>query len=121
MNIGSVEGVSSFPLQSAYSAAKHGMLGFSCSLREELMSERYKGMDIEVVDILPSSMDTQLHEHAKSVTGKYPRPMPPIYDPMMTIKSIIRHAKRPKALVIVGGSGKMMATMPDICPPWGNE
>jgi NAD(P)-dependent dehydrogenase (short-subunit alcohol dehydrogenase family) len=109
INIDSVDGVMGLPLQSAYSASKHGIIGFACALREELMSSRFKDMDIEVSDILPASMDTPLFTHAKSVTGRQPKPMPPVYDPVLTVDKIIECAKRPKPMVIVGGSGKMMA------------
>jgi short-subunit dehydrogenase len=116
INIGSIDAVISLPLQSAYDAAKHGMLGFSCALREELRADRYKNKHIDVVDILPASMDTPFATHSKSITDKQPRPMPPIYDPKLTVDAIIKHAKQPQALVVVGASGQILTTQARLMP-----
>jgi hypothetical protein len=113
-----VDAIGSLPLQAPYSAAKHGLLGFSCSLREELMSEKYRDLEIDVIDVLPASMDTPLFKHAKSVTGKQPKPIPPVYDPILTVDALIRHAKHPKPMVIVGNAGKMMAMEARMMPEW---
>jgi len=116
MNINAIEGVAPMPLQSAYDAAKHGMLGFSCALREELMDGRYPGKQIDVVDILPASMDTPFTIHSKSMMGKLPRPMPPIYDPMMTVNAMVKHAKQPQPLVTVGPAGKLISAQARLFP-----
>jgi len=116
INIGSIDGLVSLPLQSAYDAAKHGILGFSSALREELMTERYRHKQIDVVDILPASLDTPLNIHAKSTMGDVMNPVPPIYDPMLAVQAIIRHAKQPKPTVIVGRSGQFIATNARLMP-----
>jgi NAD(P)-dependent dehydrogenase (short-subunit alcohol dehydrogenase family) len=106
LNVSSIDGVISPPLQAAYAAAKHGVLGFSCALREELWTERYQHLDIDVVDILPASMDTPLFKHAKSLTGKQPKPFPPVYDPLVTVQALLNHAKDPQPYVVAGSAGK---------------
>lgn len=116
INIGSIDGLISLPLQSAYDAAKHGMLGFSAALREELMTERYRSKRIDVVDILPASLDTPLHLHAMNTTGEPVNPIPPVYDPMTAVQAIIRHAKQPKPIVIVGRAGQFIATNARLMP-----
>jgi NAD(P)-dependent dehydrogenase (short-subunit alcohol dehydrogenase family) len=116
INIGSIDGIVSLPLQSAYDAAKHGMLGFSSALREELMTERYRHKQIDVVDILPASLDTPLNIHAKSTLGEVVNPIPPVYDPMLAVQAIIRHARQPKPIVIVGKSGQFIATNARLMP-----
>lgn len=55
IHISSVLGKRSFPLQSAYCAAKHGINGFLESLRVELMHE---GVPISVTEIQPTSINT---------------------------------------------------------------
>jgi short-subunit dehydrogenase len=118
INVSSVFGVVSAPLEAAYAASKHGILGFSCALREEMMTERYAGKQIDVIDILPASMDTPLSIHAKSKTGRLPKPMPPVYDPAITVDAIVRHAKRPQSIVVVGRSGKLITMMGRLFPTW---
>ena len=108
INVASVFGVAAAPLEAAYAASKHGILGFSCALRQELMTDQYKHMDIEVMDLLPASMDTPFTRHAKSMTGQLPKPMPPIYDPELTVDAILKYAQSPKPMAVVGNSGKLM-------------
>lgn len=66
------------PLQSAYVASKHGIQGFSEALRLELMHEE---TGIDVVLILPSSMNTRLFSFARSKMGVQPMPVLPVYEP----------------------------------------
>jgi short-subunit dehydrogenase len=109
INISSVEGIASTPLLAAYAAAKHGILGFSMALREELKSRKYQHTAIDVSDILPASMDTPFGHHAKTTLGKLPKPVAPIYDPMLVVNAMVECAKQPKIQVIVGPVGQLIA------------
>jgi NADP-dependent 3-hydroxy acid dehydrogenase YdfG len=106
INVASALGKGSTPLQSVYTATKHGVVGFSSCLREELMAEGKR--DINVSVILPSSMDTPLFSNAKSKMGVKPYPIPPIYHPMVTVREIIKCAKHPRPEVVAGGGGRVM-------------
>jgi short-subunit dehydrogenase len=106
IHVTSALGKGSTPLQSIYVATKHGVTGFASSLREELIARRLR--DIEVSVVMPSSMDTPLFTHAKSKMGVAPYPIPPIYHPMKTVKTIVNCAKNPKPEVVVGNFGKIM-------------
>jgi 3-oxoacyl-[acyl-carrier protein] reductase len=55
VNIGSVVSVKGYPLQSAYAASKHAMLGFTKSLAVEVQEE-----GIRVHAVLPGGVDTPL-------------------------------------------------------------
>jgi len=55
VNVASVAARQAFPNWSAYVAAKHGLLGFSGAIREEL---RPRGIRVSVV--LPAATDTAL-------------------------------------------------------------
>lgn len=57
VNVVSVAGRQGFPGWSAYCAAKHGVMGFSAAIREEL---RDQGVRVSVV--LPAATDTDLWE-----------------------------------------------------------
>lgn len=65
VNVASVAARQAFPGWSAYSAAKHGALGFAASIREEL---RPRG--IRVTSLLPAATDTALWD---SVPGEWNR------------------------------------------------
>src|SRR5256885_16826247 len=60
INVGSALSERAVPLQSAYVATKHGVAGFTEALRLEL---RASAPGIDVVLILPSSINTPLFNH----------------------------------------------------------
>lgn len=113
VNVSSVLGVRSVPLQAAYCAAKHGLLGFTESLRMEL---RHEDVPIEVVDVLPSSIDTPLFDHAKSLMGRLPQPIPPVYEPSVPARAIVEAIKHPKRRVFAGGAGRAVDIAQRISP-----
>ena len=104
--MGSAESKRSVPLQAPYVAAKHGLKGFTDTLRLELDHER---SDIAVTLILPSSINTPLFNHARSKLGVKPQPIPPIYEPRTVAAAILFAAEHPRREVVVGGSGKLLA------------
>jgi NAD(P)-dependent dehydrogenase (short-subunit alcohol dehydrogenase family) len=78
INVSSTLGKRAVALQAAYCAAKHGVVAFGEALRLEL---RHAKVPVAVVDVLPSSINTPLFEHARSKLGVMPQPIPPIYEP----------------------------------------
>lgn len=92
-------------LQAAYCAAKHGVVAFGEALRLEL---RDGGVPVHVVDVLPSSINTALFEHARSKTGVLPQPIPPVYEPRVVAETIVSAAQRPVRQVFVGGAGRLL-------------
>jgi NAD(P)-dependent dehydrogenase (short-subunit alcohol dehydrogenase family) len=105
VNVSSTLGVRSVPLQAAYCAAKHGVLGFAESLRMEL---RHEGVPVDVVDVLPASINPPLFRHARSALGRLPMPIAPIYEPGVVAGAIVRVAERPVRTVFAGGAGRML-------------
>jgi NAD(P)-dependent dehydrogenase (short-subunit alcohol dehydrogenase family) len=105
IHIGSVESHRSLPLQSAYSASKHGMIGFIDSLRMELMHDE---IPISVTSILPSGINTPLFDKALTRLGVKPRPVPPVYKPELVAEAILYAAEHPERHIYVGGAGKFL-------------
>jgi short-subunit dehydrogenase len=66
------------PLQSAYSATKYGLRGFTEAVRAELVDE---GSAVHVTMVHPPSVNTPFYSHAGSVLDRSPRPPPPVYQP----------------------------------------
>jgi short-subunit dehydrogenase len=105
INVSSTLGRRAVPLQAAYCAAKHGVVAFGEALRLEL---RHAKVPVQVVDVLPSSVNTPLFEHARSKLGVLPRPIAPIYEPRVVAQTIVAVAERPVRQVFAGGAGRLL-------------
>ncbi len=114
INVSSLLGKATVPLQSVYAATEHGIVGFSSALREELMTGVYKDIDLSVI-LLPS-LDTPFFIHAKSKLGLMPKPIPPVYDPKVAVEAILDCALEPQPEVIVGVLGKVFVTASNLMP-----
>lgn len=113
INVGSALSERAVPLQVAYSAAKHGVKGFTEGLRLELERER---SGIAVVLIEPSSTNTPFFEHARSKVGRRPNPIPPIYQPSAVAEAIVSALERPVRSIVVGGAGKLLTLAQRVDP-----
>ena len=114
VNVSSVLGMMSVPLQSAYCAAKHGIIGFADSLRMELAGE---GSPIKVVTIMPGSTNTPFFDHARAkLGGKNPQPIPPVYEPTAVADAIAHVCERPQRDVVVGSASKMFVMLQRLNP-----
>ena len=105
VNVGSALSERAVPLQAAYVATKHGVAGFSEALRLELMEA---SPAIDVVLILPSSIDTPLFNFARSKIGVMPMPVPPVYEPRVVAEAIAHAAEHGGRAIVVGGWGKLL-------------
>jgi short-subunit dehydrogenase len=113
INVASALAERAVPLQAAYCASKHGIKGFTEALRLELESDR---VPIDVVLVMPSSVNTPLFTHARSKVGVKPMPIPPVYEPRVVAECIVRMAESPQREVVVGGSGKALVTGQRLSP-----
>jgi NAD(P)-dependent dehydrogenase (short-subunit alcohol dehydrogenase family) len=113
INVGSALSERAIPLQSAYVAAKHGVQGFSEALRLEM---KHEGTGIDVVLILPSSMNTPLFAFARSKLGRQPMPIPPVYDPATVAEAILHAAEHGGREIVVGGWGKLLTVAQWLSP-----
>src|SRR5690606_40363290 len=69
-----------------------------------------------VVDVLPSSINTPLFEHARSKIDALPRPIPPVYEPRVVAETIVSAARRPVRQVFAGGAGRLLEIGQRISP-----
>jgi short-subunit dehydrogenase len=113
INVSSVLGKRAVALQAAYCAAKHGVVAFGEALRLEL---RHDHAPVSVVDVLPSSINTPLFEHARSKIGALPRPIPPVYEPRVVAEAIVGAARRPVREVYAGFAGRALAAAQRVSP-----
>ncbi|WP_295836863.1 SDR family NAD(P)-dependent oxidoreductase [uncultured Microbacterium sp.] len=98
--VGSLFSQVSGPYVSSYVAAKHGLLGFARSLRQEMLAQR--GIRIKIV--LPASIDTPIYHRAANVTGRRPFPLPPVVSADRVARAIVRVTRGPRHEVGVGAA-----------------
>lgn len=111
--VSSVEARRSMPLQSAYSASKHGMEGFLDSLRSELKQE---GFPISITNILPSVINTPFYNKARTKLGVMPTGIPPYYQPSLVAEAILHAAENPTRDMIVGDVGRVIDLFQKLVP-----
>ena len=105
INIASIVGKVPSPYLASYVAAKHGVVGLSAALRQELQEEKVD--TIHVCTVMPTTFDTPFFEHAAQYTGREASPIPPTYDPKEVVDTIIGLAKDPEDEVSVGTAAKV--------------
>jgi NAD(P)-dependent dehydrogenase (short-subunit alcohol dehydrogenase family) len=103
IHISSMEGRRALPLQSPYSAAKHGVEGFLESLRVELQHE---GIPISVTSIKPAVINTPFYNKVQTKLGVKPTGIPPYYEPSLVADAILYVAEHPTRDFIVGDVGQ---------------
>jgi len=103
IQIGSALAVRSIPLQSAYCATKHAIVGFTDSLRCELVHDKSR---VKVVVVHMPAMNTPQFTWVKSRLPNLPQPVPPIYDPEVGARMVLHAAFTdfPRREYWVGGS-----------------
>jgi NAD(P)-dependent dehydrogenase (short-subunit alcohol dehydrogenase family) len=101
VQVGSALAYRSIPLQSAYCGAKHGVAGFTSSLRAELLHERSR---VRVTLVHLPAVNTPQFEHCVARMPNEPQPVPPIYEPEIAARSIVWAARHPRREYWVGAS-----------------
>ena len=103
IQVGSALAVRSIPLQAAYCATKHAIVGFTDSLRCELYHD---SSNVKAIVVHMPAMNTPQFTWVKSRLPNLPQPVPPIYEPEVGAR-VILHAARtssPRREYWVGGS-----------------
>lgn len=113
IHISSMEGRRSLPLQSPYSAAKHGLEGFLESLRVELQHE---GIPISITSIKPAVINTPYYNHVRTKLGVKPTGIPPYYSPSLVTDAILYTAEHPTRDFIVGDVGRILDVLQRFSP-----
>lgn len=112
--VGSVLSQVCVPYQGPYVMAKHGLLGLSGTLRQELAVQ--DGSAISVCDVLPASMDTPLYANAGNRTGRRPRPLRPVNSPKRLANRVVRLLEAPRRQVYIGLGGRGLGVASRIAP-----
>ncbi|KMO73250.1 SDR family oxidoreductase [Mycolicibacterium chubuense] len=93
VQVGSALGARAIPLQSAYCGAKHAINGFTESVRTELMHD-HSNVHITVVQM--PALNTPQFDWVLSRLPRHPQPVPPIYQPEVAARAVVRAADHPR-------------------------
>jgi len=113
VQVGSALAYRSIPLQSAYCGAKHAIVGFTDSLRSELIHDNSK-VHITVVNL--PAINTPQFEWSRTRLPKHPQPVPPIFQPEVAAEAIVWAAHQKKREVDVGSPTLLARTVEKIAP-----
>jgi len=99
VQVGSALAYRSIPLQSAYCGAKHAIVGFTDSLRSELLHDK---IDIHLTVVELPAMNTPQFEWVKSRLPRSPQPVPPIFQPEVAARALYWSAHHRRREVDIG-------------------
>ena len=92
IQVGSALAYRSIPLQAPYCAAKHAVVGFTDSLRSELIHD---GSAVELSVVHLPAVNTPQFEWARNKTARAAQPVPPIFQPEVPANAIFHVAENP--------------------------
>ncbi len=93
VHVGSALAYRSIPLQAAYCAAKHAILGFHASLRTELLHDH---SNVHTTMVQMPALNTPQFGWVKSRLPRKAQPVPPIYQPEVAARAIYYAAHHPE-------------------------
>lgn len=93
VHVGSALAYRSIPLQSAYCASKHAILGFFASLRTELIHD---GSNVQTTMVQMPALNTPQFGWVRSRLPRKAQPVPPIYQPEVAARLIYHAAHYPE-------------------------
>jgi NAD(P)-dependent dehydrogenase (short-subunit alcohol dehydrogenase family) len=100
VQVGSALAYRSIPLQAPYCGAKHGIAGFTDSIRCEIIHDK-KNIHITMVQL--PAMNTPQFNWCKTKLPRHPQPVPPIFEPEVAANAIVWAAHHRRREVYVGG------------------
>jgi NAD(P)-dependent dehydrogenase (short-subunit alcohol dehydrogenase family) len=93
VHVGSALAYRSIPLQAAYCASKHAILGFHTSLRTELLHDK---SNVHTTMVQMPALNTPQFSWVKSRLPRKAQPVPPIYQPEIAARAIYYAAHHPE-------------------------
>jgi NAD(P)-dependent dehydrogenase (short-subunit alcohol dehydrogenase family) len=93
IQVGSALGHRGIPLQSAYCGSKHALEGFHESLRTELMHD-HSNVNVTIVEM--PAVNTPQFSWVLSRLPNQAQPVPPIYQPEVAARGVLKAAQHPK-------------------------
>jgi NAD(P)-dependent dehydrogenase (short-subunit alcohol dehydrogenase family)/uncharacterized protein YndB with AHSA1/START domain len=100
--IGSIAALMPLPGMAAYTASKHGLVGFMETVRVELEES---GSSVTLSLVHPGAVDTPLWSNLESSTGLLPPspPSPTLYSPESVAEAVLAVVRHPRDELTAGG------------------
>jgi short-subunit dehydrogenase len=114
INIASELGRHTVPYYSSYTAAKHGVVGFSDALRQEVDLKKLE--DIHICTVMPTAHDTPFFDHAANYTGHRVEAPKPLHDPQDVVNALVSLVLDPRDKQIVGSDGIVKILLKNLAP-----
>lgn len=108
----------SIPLQSAYCGAKHGIVGFTDSIRSELI---HSGSRVWITAVHLPGMNTPQFNWCRTHLPRQPQPVPPIYEPEVAARAIVAASRQRRRDVFVGGPTVLAIEGTKVAPGIGDR
>ncbi len=99
VQVGSALAYRSIPLQSPYCGAKHAIVGFTDSIRSELIHD---DSNVHITAVMLPAMNTPQFSWCRTRLPRHPQPVPPIYEPEVAAKAIVWAASHKRRDLYVG-------------------
>jgi NAD(P)-dependent dehydrogenase (short-subunit alcohol dehydrogenase family) len=99
VQVGSALAYRSIPLQAAYCGAKHGIVGFTDSIRCELT---HTNSNVHITAVHMPALNTPQFSWVKSRLPRRPQPVPPIFEPEVAARAIVYAATHRRRELWVG-------------------
>jgi short-subunit dehydrogenase len=100
IQVGSALAFRGIPLQAPYCGAKHAIVGFTESLRVELLHDRSR---VRISMAHMPALNTPQFEIGRTKLPKHPQPVPPIYQPEVAAEAIVWLSEHRRRQLYVGG------------------
>ncbi len=114
INVASELGQHTIPYYASYTAAKHGVVGLTDSLRQELAA---RGLEsVHVCLVLPTAHDTPFFDHVANYSGHEVQAPEPLHDPQDVVETLVRLAEDPRDREIVGADGMIKILAKKLVP-----
>ncbi|MBE0429432.1 MAG: SDR family NAD(P)-dependent oxidoreductase [Thermoleophilia bacterium] len=103
INVASIVGKGGQAWADAYVVSKFGVYGLSTALRQNLIDHK----NINVVTVIPPSVDTPLFQHGGNFTGRAARAIWPAQPAEKVASAIINAMENPRRQVVVGFQARL--------------
>jgi hypothetical protein len=115
VHVGSALAYRSIPLQAAYCASKHAVLGFYAALRTELMHDK---SNVRTTMVQMPALNTPQFGWCRSKLPRKAQPVPPIFQPEVAARAIYYAAHHPGRREYFVGGSTVKAIFGNKIAPW---
>ena len=115
VQVGSALAYRSIPLQSAYCGAKHAIVGFTDSLRSELIHD---GSNVKLTAVHMPALNTPQFNWVLSRLPRKPQPVPPIFQPEVGAEAVYWAAQHHPRELLVGWPTVQAVLGQKLIPGW---